>query len=527
MIKALFKKQWLESVGFLTRDKNGKRRTAGSAIGLSAALCIGLAAVCFLFYEMGQLLCVAFAAQGLSWLYFALMGTLATAFGVLGSIFMAKAKLYEAKDNDLLFSMPIPSWLVLASRVADLYIFTLLFESLAFAPAVVCYFVEVGFSAGVLFGSLFTLLLMPFGALALCLLLGWLLAVIAAKLPWKNGLTVVFSLAFMVAYFVGYSEIYELLEYVIAHGGEVAKTVQTWLFPFWKLGLGAAGDFLSLLVYALVFVGAFALTYLLLSFTYLRLVTANRGGKKKKYISKEGKQSAPVWALWKKELMRFTKNPMVALNCFLGSIFLVILPFAALFLEELSLLGGLGIDEPLAMILTIIVCAIGSTNMVAAASVSLEGENLWIIRSMPVPTEKVLLAKGLLHFFTVEIPAAFSVLFLCIYLKIRFWFAALALLVCLAFAAFTAAFGLVINLKLPNLRQTNELTAVKQSMSAVVSMFAEWGAVALLVGGYFLFGKYLFAGGYFLVCLCLLCAAFGLLARWIFVRGTKIFEELS
>ncbi len=526
-MRALLKKQWLESVAFLFHDKNGKRRSPLSAIGILAVLIIGLASVCFLFYMMGQNLCAAFVAQGNTWLYFAFMGTIATAFGIIGSIFMAKATLYEAKDNDLLFSMPIPSWVVLASRTVGLYLFTLLFEGLVFAPATVCYFVEVGFSAKVLFGSIFTLLIMPFGALAVCLLLGWLLAVIAAKLPWKNALTVLFSLGFMVLYFVGYSKIYDFLNYVVAHGGEVAKTMQTWLFPFWKMGVGATGKPLALLLYALIFIGLFACVYAIVSVTYLRLVTANRGGKKKKYISKERKQGAPVWALLKKEIMRFTKNPMVALNCFLGSIFLVIMPFAALFIEELSLLGGLGIDEPLAMILAIILCAMGSTNMLAAASVSLEGENIWITHSMPVQTEKILFVKAFLHWLTVAIPLTFATIFLCIYLKISFWFSVLALFAGLFFAAFTALLGLLMNLKMPNLHWTNELTAVKQSMAAVVSMFAEWGAVALLVVGYFLFGKYLFAGGYFLVCILLLGATCALLTAWIFSRGKKIFEELS
>ncbi len=45
---------------------------------------------------------------GYGWLYYALMGLLALAFGVFGSVFSTYAGLYQAKDNELLLSMPIP-----------------------------------------------------------------------------------------------------------------------------------------------------------------------------------------------------------------------------------------------------------------------------------------------------------------------------------------------------------------------------------------------------------------------------------
>ncbi len=517
----------MESVAFLFYGKDGKRRSTGALLGFAGLLLLGVVSFFFLFYEFSSFLCVALVGQGLGWTYFALNGAMATALGVVGSIFAAKTKLYEAKDNDLLFSMPIPAWEVLFSRILGLYLFILAFETLAFAPAIVCYLVEIGFSTGVLFGGLLSLLIMPFGALSICLVLGWVLAVIAAKLPAKNLMTVLATVAFLAAYFVLYYKMNDLLTYVLMNGGAVAGAMKVWLFPFWKMGLGCEGDFLALLLYALIFLAAFALTYFVVSKTYLRLVTANRGGKKAQYRSKAQKQGSWLSALLKKEGMRFTKNPMVVMNCCLGALFCLILPFLLLFSTELrETIALVQEDELFALILAALLCAVQSMNTVAVCSVSLEGENLWIVRSLPVSTEKILLAKGGFHFLTTAIPAVFAAVFMGILLKIQVGFIVLLTVFTILFAAFSAVFGLLINLKMPNLHWTNEVVAVKQSVAVIVSMFADWGVLGLLVGGYFLFGQYLFAGGYFLVSGVLLAAACVLLVVWLSTRGKKIFEEL-
>ncbi len=528
MIKALLKKQILESLAGFVNGRDGKRRSTKTTAALAAVIVVAFASLGFIFYEMGNMLCAPMAEAGLAWVYFAFMGAIATAFGVIGSIFMAKSTLYEAKDNDLLFSMPIPAWLVLFSRMVGLYFFTLLFEALIFLPASLVYFIKVEFSATVLVGALAVQLLMPLGTLAICCILGWALAWVAAKLPMKNFFTLLLSVAFFVLYFFVYSELTEYISYVLTHGEAVGRVMKTVLYPFGKLGEACTGDMLSLLLFALMFIGAYALVYLVIAKTYIRWATANKGGRKVKYKSKAQKQNSCMGALLKKELLRYTKNPMVTMNCILATIFLFVLPFIALFGGELTqaIREAEGADELFAMILALIVCAICAMNMISASSVSLEGESLWVLRAMPVQTEQVLLAKCVFHWVVTAVPAAFCTVFLSILYQIGVGYSACALLVVLLFVALTSTLGLTINLKLPNLHWKNELIAVKQSMSAVLSMFMEWIAVGLLVGGYFLFGKYLFACGYMLVCAALLLAVVALLGVWIYKRGKVLFERL-
>ena len=88
--------------------------------------------------------------------------------------------------------------------------------------------------------------------------------------------------------------------------------------------------------FAGIFLGLFALVYALLSVTFLRVATSKRGGAKAKYREKTHKVSSAGAALLKRESLRFFKNPMIFLNCALGSLFLLMLPVFGLFKAEFA-----------------------------------------------------------------------------------------------------------------------------------------------------------------------------------------------
>lgn len=122
MIRALFKKQMMESFSWLYFSRRtGKKHSAG---GIAAYTCMYL--VIFgmlgsLFYTMAEALCRPLSEVGLGWLYFAIVSLVAVIFGVFGSAFNTFASLYKAKDNDLLFSMPIPASKILLTRLSGVY----------------------------------------------------------------------------------------------------------------------------------------------------------------------------------------------------------------------------------------------------------------------------------------------------------------------------------------------------------------------------------------------------------------------
>lgn len=527
MLKALLKKQLLGALAIFTMGKNGKKRSTKMAVGFAVLIAYALFACGMMFWLIADALCEPLAAAGMAWVYFAFMGTIATGFGLIGGIFTVKASLYEAKDNDLLLSMPIPSWMILFSRSVGLYALTFVFEAVVFVPAILRYFIAVGFSFLPVLCSLAALLILPFFALAVSYLLGWLIALLSAKIPGKNIVETVFAVAFLIAYFALYSKMNEYLGYVIAHGEAVGNVMKTVLYPFSQLGYACEGKGVSLLLYAAMFIGVFALVYFFMSVTYLRLATANKGNKKVKYTGKGYKGSSPVFALTKKELGCYTKNGMVMLNTFMGSILLVLLPIVALFKKESFLQLTQALQGEFSLILAAIVCVSIFSNLLTASSISMEGESLDVVRVLPIKTETIFGAKCLASVLMSGIPAVFASVVLCIVFEQSIGIFVCVLLIGLACTLFSSIAGVAINLLLPNLKWTNEVTVVKQSASTMVAMLGGWGVIVLLVGGYFLFGKYLPAWGYILVCAGILLLACVGISIWLKKKGVKIFKELS
>ena len=527
MLKALLKKQLSETLSFfLLSGKKGKRRSPLAAIGLLALILYVLVAVVVGMWMLSDAFCGIFLQEGLSWAYFALFGGFAAAFACIGSVFAVKNRLYEAKDNDLLLSMPVKPWQILLSRLFSLYLLSLLIVAVVFVPAVVRYFTLAGVQVLPLLFCVGITFVLPLGALAVCCLLGWLIALVTSKLPAKNLFTVLLFLLFFVFYFYVYSQMNKIIEYVLTNSEQVSALLQK-IYPFWQMGLAATGNVAGLLLFIAMFGGAFAVVYLLLSKTFLYLITTKRGEQKKKYVEKTRKPRSAFWTLVSKESARYLKSPMIALNCMLGTLLLLAFPVVALFNRELcQQLAAIPEKGEIVVIMAILLCFMASSNIVTGSSVSLEGEGIWQVKAMPVSAWTVLSAKNTFHLLATLPPAFVSTVCLSVLLKVSFPLAALTLFVVCAMICFCAFLGQAINLNMPNLHWTNEVVAVKQSVSTLVAMFAGWGASALLIGGYFLFGKYLPAEVYLALCGVVLALASAGIVYWLKKYGTQIFSEL-
>ncbi len=530
MIKALLKKQFLELAAFfkLGGMKNGKRSSKLGGIAIALLLLYACVSSGFLFWETSSTLCAPLVQGGLAWAYFALTGITASGATCFVVVLASKSTLYEAKDNEALLSMPIPASVILFSRMIGLYLIALFLELVTFVPAVICYFTVAGFSVLALIFSVLIMLIMPLGTLAIACLFGWLLALLSAKLRSKNLITVVLLIAFILLYTLSVSKMNEGLNYIVANGEAAAQTIKIFLFPFWQMGLGLTGDAIGTVCFIGLSVAGFALVYWVLSVSFLSIATQNRAGKKAVYKEKEEKCRSVFFALVWKEIKRYLKTAMILFNSGIGSIIALVFGVFALFNTELcaQIVASPVSKGELAVILTTIVFFIASSNVITGTSISLEGDNLWLLRSMPVKTEEIFKAKIAFHIAYTLLPVGLVQILVCALLQIPVWTILLGFLGLCAITTLCAAAGLAINLKLPSLKWTNEMVAVKQSLSTLVTMLVGWAIAGLSVGGYFLFGVYLPAEAY----LAIVTAVFALASAagfvWLKKRGVEIFQEL-
>ena len=102
-----------------TSTAKKKKRGSGSAGTVGMAILWVFVGLSFMvmFGSVFGMLAEPFHAMGFDWLYMTLAFLMCSMFMLLGTVFLAKSMLFEAKDNALLLAMPIPSTIVLCARM--------------------------------------------------------------------------------------------------------------------------------------------------------------------------------------------------------------------------------------------------------------------------------------------------------------------------------------------------------------------------------------------------------------------------
>lgn len=529
MLKQLLKKQLLEMFQnfFVDRKKNKGRSRASSImmiIGYFGFICILFGGMFSVFAN--SLLPV--VDKGYDWMFFSFMGIIAVAMGAFGSIFNTYSGLYLAKDNDLLLSMPIPVGYIMASRLLGVYIMGTLYSALVIVPAIVVYLCHA-YSEKALIGSVLFVIIISLIVMILACSLGWVVAKINSKLKNKSFITVIVSLAFLAIYYVFYFKANEIIRRIIANADAYGTKIKGSAFPLYIFGKIGAGDMLSALVVFIIVGALCALTYYIIAHSFIKIATASQSSAKKKYVEKSVKVKSVNAAMLGKELQRFFTSPNYMLNCGLGILLLLGASVFVLIKGDWlanTIVGIFGSEDYICVAASALICLIASTNDMSAPSVSLEGKSVWLAQSLPITSWQAIKAKRNMHLLLTAVPAFICSVCAIIALHPNAFGAVMIIATPIVFILFFSMFGLMLNLKYPNLKWTNEITPIKQSVSVFVSVFGGWIYSILpaviyfplserISGELFLIGFSAFTG--------LLCLA---LDSWLRKKGAKIFAEL-
>ena len=488
----------------------------------------------FLFDAIAQSL---LPVPNLRWFYFALTGLLAFALSFFFTAFTAKSELFEAKDNELLLSMPIKPRTILLSRMAILLGSEYLFSLLVFGTSGAAWFGAAGMDGLELVLFLVGSLALPLLGASLAALVGWLLARLTAKARNKTLVTMIFSLGFLGIYFYVYFNAQTYIQQLLVNYQAVAEGIAGWgfLFAWYGKGIAEANIPLLLGVVALC-LGVFAVAVLLISRGFLHISSsAAKTGRKMKPVKVEAASLSA--ALLRKELKRFTSSAVYMMNCGLGLILelaaavLVLVKLEAI-REVVGNLGAFGLNltpVELAVITAVLLSFFSSMSIITSPSVSMEGKNLWILKEAPIPAGAVLWAKLKLHLLLCCPPTLILSVAAGIALETKLWGWVCLLLIPQLYTLLTGAFGLMMNLLLPKLEWTNETVPVKQSAAPDLTMLGMMAYTMIGMGGFvfLVLVEKLLPASVFLGIIVGAAALWCLLTLlWLYHRGPKRFERL-
>lgn len=532
MLKLLLKKQLTEIFRnyFYSAKKNSARSKAG-IIGYIFLYVILMGMLGGMFTALSLVLCGPLSAAGMDWLYFSLMGLLAILLGTFGSVFNTFSCLYLSKDNDLMLSLPIPVNVLMTSRLLTVYLMGVMYSIVVILPAVIVYWITASASAGAIFGCLLLMLLISVFILTLSCALGWVVAKISLKLKNKSFITVIVSLAFFGGYYFFYFKAQTLIQDLLANAAGYAAKIKGAAYPLYLFGKVGTGDGGAMLIVSAVVFALFAIVWVLLFRSFLRIATSSGKTEKRVYKEKAMKPKSISRALLGKEFGRFLSSPVYMLNCGLGILLLPIAGAALLWKSGtiISMLnevfGTRASCTPL--ILCALICVLASMNDMVTPSVSLEGKTLWLVQSLPVTPWQVLRAKLGMQILLTGVPALLC--FVC--LPFIYPYSPLEMLLTVfvlsSYVLFSALFDLFLGLMTTNLTWTNEMTPIKQNVGVVFAMLSGFAYTILLCAGFMLLdGWKLGFTGYMALIGGVTLALCGLLWRWLRNKGCSRFASL-
>lgn len=455
---------------------NKKQTKSSTKVGIMTVLLLGLG-ILALYSVSAWSMFQGLGALGLSKIcvYHACM----TAFSCLLILSIMRAGTTKKNnDEDLLLSLPIKKFEIIASKALGSYLFDFFFGFLLIVPYIVCFLIFEGFSISILLLMIATVLLLPLMSVGLSYVLQYVFSNLFNKIRFGNilkcGLIILLFavlMIFIIFRSTGYGSINPADINAYFDGDFISKQIMNFML---------APDLVSVLFVLAITIIPFVFGVYLLSMVFGKPKAVYSSSKKD--VKFEPKKSA-LLSLYKKEIGTYTGSLAFISNTILGPVFMIaigvmvnIIGIGGVMAKigvPVVALGDLGFGFAVIVLLMFL-----SLTFITCSTVSLEGTNLWILKSCPVNEKHILLAKALLQLSITTPAILISSVLLLIALKLTLVQFILLLFVPFMYSVLTAFGGLLINLIFPKFDWENDTQVVKQSIASLITMF---GSMVLAV----------------------------------------------
>lgn len=473
----------------------GKKKTSGIALSI-----FGLIGYCF-FVNMfaapivfGTML--ALKGSSYEWIPISLVMGTAMFLCFIGSVFTAQQQIYESKDNQMLISMPIKPGQILLSRIFAIAIFNMIYALPFFTGSAIGYCI---YSVSIGPIQLIPLLILLISYVSMIVfitmltsLLAWGLSIIMSKITNKTLISTVLYMVFFAIYFYAVFNLDNLGEAIEKNADKLSSGIMTFARPIYYMGA-------SVVEQNILFVAAFLvsllipafLMYIVIKKSFFKILLHENKSKNKmlKHSDKDFNSHSAFIALLQKEIARFLRTPMYFLS-YGTSIFFVAMMLAYLFIKkdkfedvvELLSIYGVSSTKALPAIFSMLLYQFVSSGAVlTSASINMEGKNIWIIKSLPIKTIDIMLAKGLVPVIILLPIFEVESLLLIFLFKISGSAMILLLLMPIFTMIFFSMFGLYINLNHFKLDWLSENEAFKRAGGPTIASFSSMGSTVLFV----------------------------------------------
>ena len=403
---------------------------------------------------------------------------------MLGAL-KAKSQLYREKDMELLAGLPVKGMSIGAARMIRMYAEGLMLWAGVFIPAMIVYGVDTQQDKLFYIMLLPICLIMPILPVVFSAWVGIVFAAIIARTRHKVLIEVILMLVVVTGMFIltammssktGFSNTNKGLsdsakEKLTETVRESMESTENVLPPIKAVGkILAETDIQGILIYAAISIFLYVLSAVVIGKNFFKISSKLFTSVKHRVYQLESmKENSVLKALIKKESARYFSSGVYVSNTLVGPVIAVLMSVGVAFVDmskPVIIEKGMTLTAYPAAGIPYIIGPVLSFVSITASSVSIEGKNWWIPKSLPLSSKLILNAK-----------AAFNLIFLAPFFGLaeiimlftvkaslleRLWIVLIPLIT----VVYSVLAGLMLNLKFPKFKWESETEVVKQSAAS-------------------------------------------------------------
>lgn len=409
-------------------------------------------------------------------------------------IYKSQGILFEAKDNDMLFSLPIKKENILFIRLFKLILFQYIFNLMFLLPSYIIYIYFEHPNINFYLLSILIYLLIPIIPTIISSILGYITKIISSKFKSKKIIQTIFtSIIFMGIYFFSF-KLDTFIKGIATKASSINDLITSIYYPIGLyINLINKFNFIDLLKLIIINIIPFILFIIIGSKLYFKTIyKSNETSIKSKGKIKITKRNK-LFSLSNKEFKRYFSSPVYMFNTSFGLLLLIVASIIICIKGDkmfFSILSTYGIKTKLSIELIFYIILLFSLYMtsITSSSISLEGKTMNITKSLPIKTTTIFNSK-LLFTILLELPfITLSTILVSIKYKFNILIILLILISAILIILLNGIIGLIINLKYPKLNYSNDTEVVKQSISSMLSVFI---GMTILIVSIVLFIKFI------------------------------------
>lgn len=480
----VLKADLINSLGLNKIFKEKSRNEKYKSLALALAILVGMGSLFFTafiyFYLMAD------GLESIGYLQLILIYTIlvSTMVSLFTSIFKAQGNLFGSKDYDMLMSLPIKPWVILTSKLSMLLLSNYLFTPFVLIPGTVVYFLKCDSSPLIFLYLLVVYFFVPLIPIVLASIIAFILTYFSSKIRFKNLFITIGSLGLLALIMIFSMDINNIIEKIVTNSASIEEAIHKIYPPAFYFVNGLVKlDFISILKFIGISSLIFVIFICVLGRSF-KTINAKLGEnyKKSNYTMTSLKTSSPIKALINKEIKRYFASSVYVLNTSVGSFLLLLSSLGiAIFGSDtiITLLEIPATQEIMPQMLVVMFSLFAVLTCTTCSSISIEGKNLWILKSSPIKVEDIFISKIVVNLIILIPSIIISALLLCFPLKLTFMDILWIIVIPVLLSFFMSFIGLLINLYFPKLDWTSEIKVIKQSLPPLLSMLV--GALSVAV----------------------------------------------